>query len=80
MYEQFANALVIAVYLYVTLGVLVAMVVIGFALERVDSEAQGAGLGFRLIIFPGAVALWPLLIKRFVRGGGEPPMQKDPHR
>jgi hypothetical protein len=80
MYEQFATALVTAIYVYMVIGAVVALVVVSFGLTRVDSEARGAGLGFRLIIFPGAVALWPLLLKRYIRGRGEPPAQKDPHR
>ena len=33
---------------------------------RLDTAAKGAGLGFRLIISPGLVALWPLLWFRWV--------------
>ncbi len=80
LYEHFANLLLRAMYLYIGVGTLVAPVIIVAGLTRVDSEARGSGLGFRLIIFPGTVALWPLLLKRYIRGAGEPPLQKDPHR
>jgi hypothetical protein len=80
MYEHLINALVIAVSLYLGAGVLVAMVIVSFGLRRLDSEAESAGIGFRMLIFPGTVTLWPILLKRYVVGGGEPPLQKDPHR
>ncbi len=79
MYEHLANAFVIAVYAYVALGALTGVLIVS-GLGRVDSEARGSGAGFRIIIFPGIIALWPLMLKRFVQGRGEPPTQKDPHR
>jgi hypothetical protein len=30
-------------------------------LQRLDAAARGSGLGFRLLITPGIVALWPLV-------------------
>lgn len=80
MYSQIASLLLTVIYAYAAVGGLVALAVLGAGLERVDHEAEGAGIGFRAIIFPGAVALWPLLLVRAIRGGGEPPLQKDPHR
>jgi hypothetical protein len=80
MYEHFLNALVLAVYAYVTAGALVALVIVSFGLTRLDSEAEHAGIGLRALVFPGAVALWPILLKRYLLGGGQPPIQKDPHR
>lgn len=80
MYEYLINALVVAVYLYLGGGVLVAIVIVSFGLTRLDSEAESAGIGFRMLIFPGTIALWPILLKRYISGGGEPPLQKDPHR
>ena len=80
MYELSMNVLVVMIYLYVVVGSVVAIVILAFGLTRLDIETEQAGIGFRLIIFPGTVALWPLLLKRYLRGRGEPPVQKDPHR
>lgn len=77
---QVANAVLTLIYGYLALGLLVGAAAVLFGLNRIDSGAGGAGFGFRLMIFPGVVALWPLLLRRMVRGGGEPPLQKDPHR
>ena len=34
---------------------------------RVDPVAEHAPLGFRLIVMPGVIALWPLLLVRWMR-------------
>ena len=43
----------------------VAFVTVGIG--RIDHAARGAPLGFRLIILPASVALWPLLLAKWVR-------------
>jgi hypothetical protein len=60
--------LVQAVAAYLALGVLFA---IPFTLRwagRLDAAAIKATPGFRLIILPGAVLLWPVLALRLGRG------------
>jgi hypothetical protein len=80
LYAQIANLTLSLIYLYLAIGMFVALIVVTRGLARIDHETQGAGIGFRAIIFPGVVALWPVLLRRMIRGGGEPPLQKDPHR
>ncbi len=80
MYTRIAESLVIAAYTYFGIGTLLGLLFLILGLERIDSEAKGSEIGFRAIIFPGLVALWPLLLPRSIRGTGEPPRQKDPHR
>lgn len=52
--------------LYFAVGVLFATAFVTLGVGRVDSLAQGTGLGFRLIILPGCAALWPLLLLRWM--------------
>jgi hypothetical protein len=80
MLEFGAKLLVGALAIYAALGILFAFAFVSAGIARVDSEAKGSGWGFRAIIFPGAVAFWPLLLSRWARGVTEPPAQKDPHR
>ena len=35
--------------------------------NRVDASATGASIGFRLIILPGTVALWPLMAVKWFK-------------
>jgi hypothetical protein len=52
---------------YAAAGVVFAVVFVARGVSRVDEHAAGAGLGFRLIIFPGVAALWPFLLSRWMR-------------
>ncbi|HKD04621.1 MAG TPA: hypothetical protein VKB79_01855 [Bryobacteraceae bacterium] len=56
--EWFVNLLTA----YGALGVLFAVAFVTKGISRVDPAAKGSGTGFRLIVFPGTVALWPLLL------------------
>jgi hypothetical protein len=51
---------------YLLAGVVFAIFFLLKGIEKVDEAAHGSGWGFRLIIFPGTVALWPLLLKKWI--------------
>ncbi|MEM1206172.1 MAG: hypothetical protein AAGN66_23275 [Acidobacteriota bacterium] len=60
-----------------------AVFAVAFAIRgagRVDPVARGGTWGFRLLILPGAAALWPLLLRRWLKGDGEPPVECNAHR
>ena len=80
MLETFAKAIVYTLAIYAGLGLLLAMPFVWFGVQRVDSEAQGSGVGFRLLILPGVAAFWPMFLYRWTRGIVEPPVEKNPHR
>jgi hypothetical protein len=46
---------------YVGAGVVFALAFATGGVSRVDARAAGAGWGFRVLIVPGAVLLWPVL-------------------
>lgn len=63
---------------YVGLGALFA-VPFAFAFAgRIDPVAARGSLGFRLLLLPGAVLLWPYLLTRLLRGA-PPPDEHTPH-
>ena len=80
MLEIVAKAIVYTLAIYAGLGLLFAMPFVWFGVQRVDSEAQGSGVGFRLLILPGVAAFWPMFLYRWTRGIVEPPLEKNPHR
>ncbi len=80
MYERVATLLVDALYLYGIAGLFFAIAFVTTSVKRVDSQAIGTGVGFRVLIFPGSAALWPLLLRRWVSGIGEPSEERNPHR
>ena len=80
MFERIAVLFVDALSLYAALGVVLAVVFVCVGVKRFDAQAVGTGLGFRVLIFPGSVAFWPLLLRRWARGIVEPPLERNPHR
>lgn len=53
-------------------GVLVAFPFVWRGAGRLDPAAGGGSLGFRLFIFPGAVALWPILAWKWFQANRGP--------
>ena len=53
---------------YAIVGVAIGIPFVTAGVQRIDPVARNAGIGFRLIILPGVVALWPALLIRLVRG------------
>lgn len=74
-----AEILVDAAGAYLAAGLLFALVFVTAGVQRVDPAARGATWGFRVLILPGATALWPLLLARWLRGG-PPPEERNAHR
>jgi hypothetical protein len=52
---------------YSLAGLVFAAAFVTRLVERLDPAAKGSGWGFRLIVFPGAAALWPVLLAHIVR-------------
>jgi hypothetical protein len=74
-----ATLLVAAWAVYLGLGLLVAVPFVTRGVGRVDPMALHGTRGFRLAILPGAVALWPLVLRRWL-SGGPPPEESNAHR
>ena len=77
---MFAELFVEFLAVYSALGVIFALPFVTAGVQQIDSQAKGTGFGFRALIFPGAVAFWPLLLQRWVRGGPDPPVERNSHR
>lgn len=72
MPQPVAEALIALLLGYAALGLLFA---VAFALRgaaRIDPDAAHGTWGFRLLILPGAAALWPLLALRWMRARSGP--------
>ena len=80
MSETLAQAFVYVLIAYAGLGLAFALAFVFLGVQRLDSEAEGSGIGFRLLILPGVAAFWPMFLRRWVRGIAEPPVEKNPHR
>jgi len=80
MSEELANAIVLLLTSYGALGLLFALAFHVRGIARVDAAAATGTRGFRALITPGVVALWPLLARRWIAGAGHPPAERNAHR
>lgn len=75
-----ANAFVILLGLYLLFGILFAAVFIPKGLGKIDPVTSESTWGFRVMIVPGVIGLWPLLAHRWMKGVTAPPVEINPHR
>jgi len=64
---QAVDLIVTLLSIYVLLGVLFAVPFVSKGVGRVDPIARESTIGLRLIAVPGAVALWPFLLLKWIR-------------
>ena len=76
----FASWMVRAAGVYLALGLVFAVPFAFWLVDRIDPVAAHGTRTFRLLIVPGAVLLWPLLLSRLLRGAATPPMERTAHR
>lgn len=80
MNETVASWIVGALGIYLAMGLLFSIPFILKGVGKNDPAVHGATLGFRLIIVPGVVLLWPVLLRRWMSNTGVPPEETSPHR
>jgi len=66
--------------IYLGCGLLFAIPFAFIGVQKIDPHAAHGSCGFRLLIIPGAMALWPLLLRRRIAGLKEPPDESNAHR
>jgi hypothetical protein len=65
---------------YLLCGLIFAIPFVLVGVGKIDPAAAYGTWGFRLLIIPGSVLLWPLLAWRWLRGVHEPPDERNAHR
>ena len=65
---------------YAICGLLFALPFIWVGVKRIDPQAAHGSWGFRLLIIPGTMVFWPLLLRRWIKGSQTPPEEKNSHR
>jgi hypothetical protein len=69
-----------AFYAYVVAGLLLLPWWHARGLRRLDAAAAHGPWGFRLLVSPGLIALWPWMLRRAWRARGEPAIECTAHR
>lgn len=69
---QSAETLLLAFGAYGAMGLVFALWFCSWGAQRLDVAAKGMPLQMRLILIPGAIALWPYLAWCQIRSRGPP--------
>jgi membrane protein implicated in regulation of membrane protease activity len=75
-----AASFLILLGIYLGCGFLFAIPFVFLGVKKIDPHASHGSWGFRLLIFPGVVAFWPLLLRRWLKGISEPAEERNAHR
>jgi hypothetical protein len=75
-----ASTFLILLGIYLACGFVFAVPFVLLGVKKIDPHATRGSWGFRLLIIPGTMALWPLLLRRWVKGVHEPPEECNAHR
>jgi len=58
-------------YIYLLCGFVFALVFIISGVEKIDDAAIGSSFGFKMIIIPGAMILWPVLWRKWLQANNK---------
>jgi hypothetical protein len=62
---------------YLAAGAVFTVPFIIRGVTRIDEGAAGSGWGFRLIIIPGVIVFWPVLLKKWIAIKRQSPTKND---
>ncbi len=62
----FVDLILLIVGLYFAAGFVFAIPFVIKGVTKIDGGAIGSKWGFRLIIIPGTIVFWPLLLKKWI--------------
>ena len=65
--DTLVTTLLAVLGIYVLMGLLFAVPFVFAGAKRIDPPAGDTGLGFKLLILPGSMVFWPLLLKRWIK-------------
>lgn len=72
-------ALLVVMAAYLACGLVFAVPFVVAGVGKCDPHAKNGSWGFRILILPGTMAFWPVLIRRWIRGE-KPPEERNAHR
>jgi membrane protein implicated in regulation of membrane protease activity len=72
MFEILIKTIVGALEVYSAVGFLFAIAFVAYGVQRLDLQAKGTRVGFRLLILPGVAAFWPMFLRRWMQGLNAP--------
>lgn len=80
MHETLAELVVGLARVYALAGAAFCVPFVARGVTRIDPQAAGSPIAFRLLIVPGTIVFWPLLLLRWAAGSVAPPVELNAHR
>lgn len=74
-----AAVFLISLGVYLACGVMFAVPFVLSGVKKIDPHAAHGSWGFRLLVIPGTMAFWPLLLGRWMKGITPPPVEHSAH-
>jgi len=65
--EQVVISILIVMSFYLVSGLLFSILFLIIGLQRVDDGTNETSLFFKMLILPGVVLLWPLLLQKWIK-------------
>ncbi len=62
------------------MGLLFSILFLRKGVGKIDPVAHEGSIGFKIMILPGVIMLWPYLAKRWLSGRNEPLIECNAHR
>ena len=69
MAEQIVSIMLMLAGVYLLVGIVFYFPFIRKGVHHFDDGVKSAPLFMKIMIFPGTVALWPILLKKWRKGG-----------
>jgi hypothetical protein len=64
---MFVKIILIIVLIYLLLGLLFVIPFLIKGITKVDEGAHGGSVGFKIIIIPGVIVFWPVLLNKWMK-------------
>jgi hypothetical protein len=61
------EVILIIAAVYFLLGILFVIPFLTKGLTKVDEGAHGGTIGFKIIIIPGVIVFWPVLLRKWIK-------------
>lgn len=66
------SIVLILIVTYLACGLLFAIPFVIKGVDKLDEAANGGSIGFHIIIIPGVMVFWPLLLKKWMNNAKHP--------
>ena len=65
--EIFITVILSLLGIYFLIGILFAIAFVTKGIKTVDPSTVGASLIFKMMVFPGSIGLWPVLLRKWMK-------------